>query len=419
MRVLIVNTSEQIGGAAVAANRLMEALRAAGVTAEMAVMHKQSDKPYVIQVGSRLRRKWAFLSERLGIWISNRFSRKYLFKVSTASAGLSVTSLPAFQEADIIHLNWVNQGMLSLKEIDRILHCGKPVVWTMHDMWECTAICHHAYQCRRFETQCQHCPYLRVPGTNDLSVRVFRKKQQLLQEAKVHFVAVSTWLQQKAMQSRLLSGLPVSVIPNTLSMKDFTMYPAAESRKICHLPSDKKIILFGAARIDDPIKGFPLFLKSLDRLVSVHPELASQIHLVLFGHMKQPEWFRKITLPYTYMGSVNSTDRLSRLYASADVLVSASYYETFGQTLIEAQACGCLPVSFGNSGQSGIIRHLENGYLADYLSEESLAEGIWWAFTEGAAIPKASLREYVKQKYDIAVVASAYQELYTNLMRIR
>ena len=66
MRVLIVNTSEQIGGAAVAANRLMEALRAAGVTAEMAVMHKQSDKPYVIQVGSRLRRKWAFLSERLG-----------------------------------------------------------------------------------------------------------------------------------------------------------------------------------------------------------------------------------------------------------------------------------------------------------------------------------------------------------------
>ena len=171
MRVLIVNTSEQIGGAAVAANRLMEALRAAGVTAEMAVMHKQSDKPYVIQVGSRLRRKWAFLSERLGIWISNRFSRKYLFKVSTASAGLSVTSLPAFQEADIIHLNWVNQGMLSLKEIDRILHCGKPVVWTMHDMWECTAICHHAYQCRRFETQCQHCPYLRVPGTNDLSVR--------------------------------------------------------------------------------------------------------------------------------------------------------------------------------------------------------------------------------------------------------
>ena len=226
-------------------------------------------------------------------------------------------------------------------------------------------------------------------------------------------------LQQKAMQSRLLSGLPVSVIPNTLSMKDFTMYPAAESRKICHLPSDKKIILFGAARIDDSIKGFPLFLKSLDRLVSVHPELASQIHLVLFGHMKQPEWFRKITVPYTYMGSVNSTDRLSRLYASADVLVSASYYETFGQTLIEAQACGCLPVSFGNSGQSGIIRHRENGYLADYLSEESLAEGIWWAFTEGAAIPKASLREYVKQKYDIAVVASAYQELYTNLMRIR
>ena len=42
MKVLIVNTSERTGGAAVAANRLMEALINNGVKAKMLVRDKQS-----------------------------------------------------------------------------------------------------------------------------------------------------------------------------------------------------------------------------------------------------------------------------------------------------------------------------------------------------------------------------------------
>ena len=61
--------------------------------------------------------------------------------------GTDITSLPEFQQADVIHLHWINQGMLSLKNIEKILASGKPVVWTMHDMWPCTGICHHAREC--------------------------------------------------------------------------------------------------------------------------------------------------------------------------------------------------------------------------------------------------------------------------------
>ena len=43
MRVLIVNTSERTGGAAVAANRLTEALNNNGVKANMLVRDKQTD----------------------------------------------------------------------------------------------------------------------------------------------------------------------------------------------------------------------------------------------------------------------------------------------------------------------------------------------------------------------------------------
>ena len=48
MRVLIVNTSERIGGAAIAANRLMEALNNNGIKAKMLVRDKQTDQISVV-----------------------------------------------------------------------------------------------------------------------------------------------------------------------------------------------------------------------------------------------------------------------------------------------------------------------------------------------------------------------------------
>ena len=80
---------------------------------------------------------------------------------------------------------------------------GKPVVWTMHDMWELTAICHHAYECDRYETECRECQFLRFPGKNDLAHRVFSKKKKAM-DGKVTYVAVSKWLAERALRSKMV-----------------------------------------------------------------------------------------------------------------------------------------------------------------------------------------------------------------------
>ena len=49
MRVLIINTSERIGGAAIAANRLMEALKNNGIKTKMLVRDKQTDQISVVE----------------------------------------------------------------------------------------------------------------------------------------------------------------------------------------------------------------------------------------------------------------------------------------------------------------------------------------------------------------------------------
>ena len=134
MKVLIVSTSDASGGASVAAVRLAEALNNNGVEARMLVRERLTDRLFVELLPGRWRQKWNFLWERMRIFASNMFSRRNLFTVSIANAGQDITRTRAFREADIIHLHWVNQGMLSLDGIAKILRSGKPVVWTMHDM---------------------------------------------------------------------------------------------------------------------------------------------------------------------------------------------------------------------------------------------------------------------------------------------
>ena len=54
MRVLIINTSERIGGAAIAASRLMEALKSSGIKAKMLVRDKQTEQVTVVA----LKKSW-------------------------------------------------------------------------------------------------------------------------------------------------------------------------------------------------------------------------------------------------------------------------------------------------------------------------------------------------------------------------
>ena len=150
MRVLIINTSERIGGAAVAANRLTEALNNNGIQAKMLVRDKQTDQITVVELDRSWKNIWRFIWERLVIWKANKFKKNNLFSVDIANTGANITSLPEFVQADVVHLHWINQGMLSLNSIKKIINSGKPIVWTMHDMWPFTGICHHARECDNF-----------------------------------------------------------------------------------------------------------------------------------------------------------------------------------------------------------------------------------------------------------------------------
>ena len=94
MRVLIINTSERTGGAAIAASRLMDALKDSGIKAKMLVRDKQSDRITVVALKKSWRHIWNFVWERFIIWKANHFKKTNLFAVDIANTGTDITSLP-------------------------------------------------------------------------------------------------------------------------------------------------------------------------------------------------------------------------------------------------------------------------------------------------------------------------------------
>ena len=277
MRVLIINTAERIGGAAIAASRLMDALRNNGIKAKMLVRNKQTERVTVVSLKKSWWRIWQFLWERLVILTANRFSKHNLFAVDIANTGTDITSLPEFRQADVIHLHWINQGMLSLTDIRKILESGKPVVWTLHDMWPFTGICHYAGNCDKYKTQCQQCEQLLHPHRKDLSARVFHKKQKLFSHSHITFVACSRWPEAMARESSLLTGHTITNIPNAINTNLFRPRPKTTARERLHLPADKKLLLFGFMKITDERKGIAYLIEACQLLAQKEPEFSRQL----------------------------------------------------------------------------------------------------------------------------------------------
>ncbi len=419
MKILILNTSEHAGGAAVAANRLMNALHKGGHEVHMLVRDKQTNDPRVVSVNrgfiTQKINKFRFVWERFIIFVNNRFSKKNLFAVSIANTGTNISKHPLVKEADVIHIHWVNQGFLSLKNIQQLVALGKPVVWTMHDMWPCTGICHHAYECNYYQNVCGNCFWLHTGKERDLSYRIHRRKE-FFQQKNLCFVAVSQWLQLKAKQSSLLEKSEIAIIPNVVDTNIFKPGNKSAVRKELGWAADKKIILMGAAKLNDPVKGFQYLREALSLLTEKQDK--NNYSLVLFGAIKNDATFlNNLPVHHIHLGIITDTQHLAKLYQAADITVVPSLYETFGQTLSEAMACGCPVVSFDNSGQTDIINHKVNGYLANWKSGADLAKGIDWTLSEADynSLSEKAI-EKVHSHYAEWIVAGEYLALYESCL---
>ena len=417
MRVLIVNTSENTGGAAIAAGRLMEALKNNGVKAKMLVRDKRTEQITVATLPQTATLRLKFLWERFVIWWHNHCRREDLFTVDIANTGTDITQLPEFKEADIVHLHWINQGFLSLRNIRRIIDSGKPVVWTMHDMWPFTGICHYSGSCTQYRQACTRCSML-CPngGHNALAPKVFRRKQRMLRGAQVTFVACSRWLERLAQQSSLLRGQDICSIPNTIDSHIFSPAQRRQLRLKYNLPTDKTLLLFSAQRVTDPRKGICHLMEACRMLVEKHPDEAADMAIVAVGGEAQT--IDEVSLLPVYgIEYVADEKQMAELYNTADAYVTPSLQDNLPNTIMEAMACGIPCVGFATGGIPEMIDHMENGYVATPGNPADLAEGIRYVTNPSRCQALGTkARQKVMATYAQGRVASLYIQIYQRLL---
>lgn len=399
MKVLIINHSDALGGAAIASMRLLDGLKAVGAEARLLVTDARTGRPEVDVAGTGWQRRLAFVAERAGVLWNNGFKRSTLWLIDPASHGVNIAAHPWVQWADAIVLGWINQGTLSLDGLQALLAIGKPVVWVLHDQWPMTGICHLPDGCQGWTMGCERCPLL-PPAKWRLAAEVHRRKADLYRAPNLRFVAVSNWMAACAGMSSLLRGKTVKVIPNPL---DCAAYSTRRLHDAMYGDHDNKVVLtMGAARLDDPVKGLPLLVEASRLIAERSPQLASRLHIIFYGGLRNDSALDAVALDHTFVGYV---DDPREVYARADVVLSTSRVESFGYTLSEGMASGCVAVTTGGGGQRDIVTHLKDGFVAE-STPQSLAEGIGWA--ADCRLDRNAQHRSVASRFDHRLVAKQW-----------
>ena len=419
MKVTLINTADAGGGAPAACMRLLKALEVRQVDAFMQVQDKKTTEPRVKTIeGSfnHLKARFNFFYERLPfIWFKAK-DRSVRFAFSTANAGTDIRNEPAIADADILHLHWTNSGYLSINNLKQLLQTGKPIVWTLHDMWAFTGGCHYAGDCNHFVSECGHCWMLRNPAGKDLSFTGWMRKNNMLSLANnITFITCSTWLADVARTSSLLKEFPIQSIPNPIDIEIFSPKDKNDARAKWGIDSKSKIILFGAANILDRRKGITYLVEALADLKDNYSN-NDDVVIVIFGKNKS---FDVDTLPFKVyaLDVIQSQKDLAELYSLADVFVTPAIEDNLPNTVMEALSCGTPVVAFNTGGIPDMVEHKVNGFLAEFKSAEDFATGINYVLNAANIDElKTNARNKVLNTFTNDIVAEQYMEVYKSVL---
>jgi len=421
MKVTLINTSDAGGGAPAACMRLLKALETKQVDVHMLVQEKKTGEERVSAIGDKfiagLKIKFNFFYERLPfIWFKAK-ARAVRFAFSTANAGTDITKQPAITTADVLHLHWTNAGFLSLENLKQLFETGKPVVWTLHDMWAFTGGCHYAGDCDHFVNQCGNCWMLRDASANDISHSGWLRKAEMYKASKnIVFVTCSNWLAGVARTSLLLKDFRIEAIPNPIDTTIFSPKDKIAAREKWHIDPASKIILFGAANILDRRKGITYLVDALNDLKKKYAA-TDNVEIVIFGKNKS---FDVNLLPFKAyeLSLIDSQEDMAALYNCADVYVTPAIEDNLPNTVMEALSCGTPVVAFNTGGIPDMVDHLQNGYLAEFKSAPDFATGIHYILNSQKKNELAqNARQKVLNNFTNEIVASKYLAVYQSILK--
>lgn len=412
-----LNTYDGNGGAGRACIRLNRALNDQGIESKVIVHYKFGKNAGIGEFNTNLLQKgWTaatIILER--IW-AKRYLKALKTPFSFAWFGRSVIKHPDVKAADIIHLHWVNHGFLDPKHIAEIAKLNKPVVWTFHDSNAFTGGCHVRYTCDHFKNECGNCPLLKNASANDYSHKIWLQKKQAYDKLNFSVIAPSTWMRRSIGESSLMKGKPVEQIANTLETSIFKPMDKREAKEKAGFASDKFIFLSGfMPSRKDLHKGTSYLLESLELLKTRLAGKAKDVELVVFGN-RNTEDIPEFPFKTSFLGTINDDERLALCYAAADAFLIPSLEDNLPYTVMESLSCGTPVITFKTGGIPDMVKHQQNGYLAEYRSSESFVDGMEWVIDHPDRTRlNDEARQTIMESFSEEVIGKKHIDLYNKI----
>ena len=394
MNILAINKSDRVGGAAELSWDLKTELEKRGHQVSLFVCDKTSSDKNVLVIP---RPKWRFyLSHLLGTDIG-LFQTDYILKTNE------------FKQADIIHCHNLHGHYFNLKTLIKMSRL-KPVVWTLHDLWAITPYCSQAPN-RQLNKGFYGCSIASSKSImkyfNQICLR--EKKRRLYHDLKINLVAPSMWLKQK-LQGSVLSSCPTTLIHHGIKFDNFFPQDKSQLRQKLGLPLAKKIVLFVASGGRNNLwKGWSYASAAMDYFKD-----KDDVLFVCLGGQGGAD-----TANLKFIDYIDDKNLLAEYFKAADAFLLSSTAESFALVALEAMAAGLPIVSFEVGVIGEVIKHKDNGYIAEYLNGQDLAKGLEYvlSFNQDQLDQIAKTNQTIlKQAFSQKTMVEGYLALYNRLL---
>jgi D-inositol-3-phosphate glycosyltransferase len=180
----------------------------------------------------------------------------------------------------------------------------------------------------------------------------------------------------------------IAVVPCGVDLELFRPIAQNEAKEVLGIPIERCVILF-VGRIE-PLKGIDTLLRAIALLAPDMPCWQDELAVIIIGgapgagieqvnaELNRLERLRAelgIEELVTFQGAKDQ-DTLVYYYASAQMVVMPSHYESFGMVALEAMACGTPVVASKVGGLAYNVRDGQTGFLVPGGDAEALATRI-------------------------------------------
>lgn len=405
MKVLRINQSDISGGAAIAVYRLHQGLLAQGIDSRFLVNLINTSSSHVDTIPPRRRLDYQLL----------RITRPFGFNDIHLTSTFDILKHPFYQEADLLHFHNLHGGYFNYLALPSLTQ-NKPSILTLHDMWAITGHCAYSFECDRWKIGCGQCPYPDTyPAIQSDSTRwEWKLKRWVYNRSNLQAVVTTSRWHAKQAQESMLNPVPVYRIPPGLDTQAYQPLDPEQCRVVLGIPTDKKVLMFAAAKLNDPRKGGDLLITVLQNLPK---SLKTETILLTLGNGGETV-AETVGIPTINLGFVGSDRLKSVAYSAADLFLFPTRAENFGLVAQEAMACGTPTVSFKIGGVPDLVRPGVTGYLAEPEDVTDFCKGIIQLLEDQSLRERLSQkgRQVVLEEYQLKVYAQRYAELYRQIL---